>query len=58
MWEDDRDGLTAIFMLDLVTHRRTQVTPPGTENILPVIEGDRIVFVRSFACPAPWEVYV
>ncbi|MCA1790000.1 MAG: hypothetical protein LC667_09115, partial [Thioalkalivibrio sp.] len=58
VWEDYRFGLPAVFMLDLVTHRTTQVTPPGTENILPAIEGDRVVYVRSFACPAPWEVYV
>jgi beta propeller repeat protein len=55
VWQDFRNGVWAIFMLDIATLAEKQLTPPNTENILPVIDDDWVVYVR--VPPAAVAVY-
>jgi beta propeller repeat protein len=46
VWVDYRSGGAGIYLADLTTGTTTEVTPPGTWNVIPAIAGDRIVYVR------------
>ncbi len=56
VWKSPRGPLDQpIFLYDLGTDQLTQITPAGTYNTVPAIEGDRIVFARQGN--DDWEFY-
>jgi beta propeller repeat protein len=57
VWADSRSGTWAIWLHDMSTGVAKPITPPGTQNVTPVIDGARVVYARLPPDPQPWEFY-
>jgi TolB protein len=55
VWNAYRSGYRAVYMRDLDTDHEVEITPPFTYNVIPQIDGNRIVYVRLPPDPQPWQ---
>lgn len=56
VWDAMRSGYRGIYMGNITgSSVPVEITPPLTQNVIPEIDGDRIVYVRLPPEPQPWN---